>query len=79
MLRQEDHEFKTSLGYIERPCLKKKKKKKPNKDYIIAISVCEVVYDIHTMTKSPKDAVPACVPVVKCSLNMTVGHNCVDL
>jgi hypothetical protein len=22
-LRQEDHEFKTSLGYIARPCIKK--------------------------------------------------------
>jgi hypothetical protein len=26
-LRQEDLEFETSLGYIARPCLKKKKKK----------------------------------------------------
>jgi hypothetical protein len=25
-LRQEDHKFKTSLGYIARPCLEKKKK-----------------------------------------------------
>jgi hypothetical protein len=25
--RQEDHKFETSLGYIVRPCLKKKKKK----------------------------------------------------
>jgi hypothetical protein len=27
-LRQEDHEFEGNLGYIARPCLKKKKKKK---------------------------------------------------
>jgi hypothetical protein len=26
--RQEDHKFKAILGYIEKPCLKKKKKKK---------------------------------------------------
>jgi hypothetical protein len=25
-LRQEDHEFETSLGYTVKPCLKKKKK-----------------------------------------------------
>jgi hypothetical protein len=24
-LRQEDHKFKTSLGYVVRPCLKKQK------------------------------------------------------
>jgi hypothetical protein len=24
-LRQEDHKFETSLGYVERPCLKKQK------------------------------------------------------
>jgi hypothetical protein len=24
-LRQEDHKFKVSLGYIERPCLEKKR------------------------------------------------------
>jgi hypothetical protein len=28
---QEDHEFKVSLGYTVRPCLKKKKKKKERK------------------------------------------------
>jgi hypothetical protein len=28
-LRQEDHEFKTSLGYTARPCLKNKVKCKP--------------------------------------------------
>jgi hypothetical protein len=27
---QEDHEFKVSLGYTVRPCLKKKKKRKKN-------------------------------------------------
>jgi hypothetical protein len=27
-LRQEDHEFKTSLGYVAKPCLKKRKRKK---------------------------------------------------
>jgi hypothetical protein len=26
-LRQKEHEFEASLGYTERPCLKKKKKK----------------------------------------------------
>jgi hypothetical protein len=36
-LRQEDHKFKTSLGYISRICLKKKKikttpKSKPNQN-----------------------------------------------
>jgi hypothetical protein len=27
-LRQEDYKFKVRLGYIERPCLKKKRKRK---------------------------------------------------
>jgi hypothetical protein len=26
-LRQDDHEFETTLDYVARPCLKKKKKK----------------------------------------------------
>jgi hypothetical protein len=33
-LRQEDHEFKTSLGHKVRPCLKKKKKPEKEKECI---------------------------------------------
>jgi hypothetical protein len=33
-LRQEDHEFKASLGYIARPCFKKKNEISPLSNYI---------------------------------------------
>jgi hypothetical protein len=42
-LRKEDLEFKDSLGYIVRPCLQRKKKKKErneNKSGSYGISVC---------------------------------------
>jgi hypothetical protein len=37
-LRQEDLEFKASLDYIERPCLKKRKKEKKNIKLVITIA-----------------------------------------
>jgi hypothetical protein len=34
-LRQEDHEFKVNLGYMVRPCLKKRKKRKEKKEQVV--------------------------------------------
>jgi hypothetical protein len=38
-LRQGAHKFKTNLGYIVRPCLKKKKKKQMTKTYCAATCI----------------------------------------
>jgi hypothetical protein len=38
-LRQEDHEFKVSLGYITRPCLKKVKK---SRSLSMEAHICQV-------------------------------------
>jgi hypothetical protein len=37
-MRQEGHEFKDSLSYIARPCLKEKKKKERKKEYFLQLA-----------------------------------------
>jgi hypothetical protein len=43
-LRQEDHQFEVSMGYVTRPCLKNKNNKKPNR-----ISSNGIIYSVYSV------------------------------
>jgi hypothetical protein len=53
-VRQGDHEFKASLGYTERPCLKKKRKKSNAKHKYLRVVKKILVFRMYAVQTTKK-------------------------
>jgi hypothetical protein len=64
-LRQEDHKFKASLGYMVKPCLKQKSTTKENpQEHLYSVLCFGLVVLVHSVYKSERlDTLLICLRV----------------